>query len=393
MACNFDWKYDEKLKTDLDKYVLQNFRKSEILDFVKRDYLEYPWSTATLSRRLRHFDIKYIDYETPLEAVTEVVSKELDGPGRCLGYRALNQKLRTVHNIKVPRHLVYNVLTEMNPDGLEARAVEKKIKRKKIPFTSEGSLWLASLDGHDNYVDLHFYGCLDTFSRKIMFLFVSHSNSNPLIVGGKYLEYLTKHQIMPRFLRLDKGTETGKMSAVHAFLIDKAGIMDDPVDSIIYGPSTSNKIERWWRDLHERFEQYFKEHLAYLLQRRYYDPHNVLDRQLMAYIFIPVIQRECNIFVSNWNTHRIREQKNLKLLTGIPNHMFSFPEKYGGTQSGIPVSREQLREVAEVSGLLDSVPQDVDLRVRRECERLLPDPSGLESNRVTEAYNFLKQSL
>ena len=58
----------------------------------------------------------------------------------------------------------------------------------------------------------------------------------------------------------------------------------------------------------------------------------------------------------------------------------------------VTLTRE-LREVAEVLGLLDSVAQDVDLRVRRECERLLPDPSGLESNRVTEAYIFLKQSL
>jgi hypothetical protein len=74
-----------------------------------------------------------------------------------------------------------------------------------------------------------------------------------MIVGKKYLEYLTEHRIIPRFLRLDKRTETGKMSTLHAFLVDKAEIMDDAVDSIIYGPSTSNKIERWaWRDLATR---------------------------------------------------------------------------------------------------------------------------------------------
>ena len=94
MARNIDWKNNENLKTDLDKYVRESLRKCEILDFVKRDYPEYPWSMATLSRRLRPFDIKYIDYETPLEAVTDAVAEELKGPGRCLGYRALNQKLR-----------------------------------------------------------------------------------------------------------------------------------------------------------------------------------------------------------------------------------------------------------------------------------------------------------
>ena len=104
---------------------------------------------ATLSRRLRHSHIKYINYETPLEAVTNAVAQELNGPGRCLGYRALNQKLRNEHNVKVPRHLVYSVLTEMDPEGLEGRAVNKKINRKKVPFSSEGPLWVVSLDGHD----------------------------------------------------------------------------------------------------------------------------------------------------------------------------------------------------------------------------------------------------
>ena len=40
---------------------------------------------------------------------------------------------------------------------------------------------------------------------------------------------------MPRFLRRDKGTEIGKMSTLHAFLEHKAEIMEDAVDSIIYG--------------------------------------------------------------------------------------------------------------------------------------------------------------
>ena len=332
--------------------------------------------------------------------MTNAVAQELNGPGRCLGYRALNQKLRNEHNVKVPQHLVYSMLTEMDPEGLEGRAVNKKINRNKVPFSSEGPSWVVSLDGHDKLCGyqcwtfpLCIYGCLDTFSRKILYLFVSHSNSDPMIVGKKYLEYLTEHRIMPRYLRLDKGTETGKMSTLHAFLVNKAEIMDDALDSIIYGPSTSNKIERWWRDLHERFERFFKEHLAYLLQRRYYDPHNVQHRQLMAYIFIPVIQRECNISVSNWNTHRIREQKNLLLPTGVPDHMFAFPEQYGSTQCGIPISPDHLREVAEVSGLLNSVELDGDLRIRRECERLLPSPENLESSKVIEAYINLKQSL
>ena len=72
-----------------------NFKRSEILDFAQRDFPEYTWSTATLDRRLRHFGIYYINYDTPVAAVSDAVQKELEGPGKLLGYRAMNQKLRT----------------------------------------------------------------------------------------------------------------------------------------------------------------------------------------------------------------------------------------------------------------------------------------------------------
>ena len=61
MASNSEWKEDNQLENDLRKYVSQNFKRSEILDFVQRDFPEYTWSTATLDRRVRHFGIYYIE--------------------------------------------------------------------------------------------------------------------------------------------------------------------------------------------------------------------------------------------------------------------------------------------------------------------------------------------
>ena len=205
-----------------------------------------------------------------------------------LGYRAMHQKLRTERNVLVPCHLVYNVMAELDPEGLEARNLQRKKKKVKGHFTSEGPLWLVSLDGHDKLCGyqnstfpLGVYADIDTFSRKILFLFVCYSNSNPLVIGKMYLRYPFESQMLPRNLRVDRGTETGKMATIHAFLLNQHGIMDDPTDSIIYGPSTSNKIERWWRELHEILEKFFKEQLVTLLRGREYDPHVALHRQLL----------------------------------------------------------------------------------------------------------------
>jgi len=57
---NPEWEDDETLKADLAKYVMQNLSRREIVDFLKRDFPQYAWSLGTLSRRLAHFDIKYV---------------------------------------------------------------------------------------------------------------------------------------------------------------------------------------------------------------------------------------------------------------------------------------------------------------------------------------------
>ena len=57
---------------------------------------------------------------------------------------------------------------------------------------------------------------------------------------------------------------------------------------------------------------------------------------LLAFLLIPLIQKEVDIFKDVvWNTHRIRAQKDSLLPSGIPNHIFNFPEEYGLTDCGM----------------------------------------------------------
>ena len=118
---NTEWQHDDALKQDLEQYVRRNLRRQEILDFVSLDYPMYAWSLRSLGRRLQFFDLKYTDYGVEVSDVQEAVKKELQGPGRLLGYRAMQQKVREVHGLNVPRDLVYAAMAEADPDGLESR--------------------------------------------------------------------------------------------------------------------------------------------------------------------------------------------------------------------------------------------------------------------------------
>ena len=67
------------------------------------------------------------------------------------------------------------------------------------------------------------------------------SNSDPKLIGRFYLEYLYEHGSIASILRVDKGTKTGVMATMHAYLRQQHGDMDAG-ETVIFGPSTSNQV-------------------------------------------------------------------------------------------------------------------------------------------------------
>ena len=84
---------------------------------------------TTLDRRLRHFEIFYIDQNITVQEVCNAVQEELNGPGRNLGYRAMRQKIRQKCFLKVPRDCINDVMYFLAPDQVEDRRLG--IKKKK----------------------------------------------------------------------------------------------------------------------------------------------------------------------------------------------------------------------------------------------------------------------
>ena len=99
---NNEWQNEEELQSSIKHYVMQNMKRSEVLDFLKRDYPEYAWSLPKLDRHLRYFDIKYINYETT--------------PGQLLGYRVFHKKLCEQHGLQFL--MVFFQLNVINLRGL-----------------------------------------------------------------------------------------------------------------------------------------------------------------------------------------------------------------------------------------------------------------------------------
>ena len=218
---NASWMEDLDLKEELQKYVRQGLKRDEILNFMERDFGDYAWSLRTRDRRMRHFDIRYTNTDVTVEEVKSAVRKELDGPGKLLGYRAMHNNIRQEYLLNVPRNLVHAVIFDADPEGLEARCPTVKKGKTKGHFSTKGTNWVHSMDGHDKLMGyqnstfpLAIYGSIDTASRKILWLKIWTGNSDPKRIARWYSEHLHENRTIASHIRIDRGNETGIMALV-----------------------------------------------------------------------------------------------------------------------------------------------------------------------------------
>ena len=83
-------------------------------------------------------------------------------------------------------------------------------------------------------------GCIDGYSRKIIWCKATFSSSDPRIVEGHFISSVEKLAAYPRKVRGDRGTENKHIEEIQSVLTNHG--------SFIYGLSTGNqRIETFWR--------------------------------------------------------------------------------------------------------------------------------------------------
>ena len=94
---------------------------------------------------------------------------------------------------------------------------------------------------YQNTFPIAVYTCIDTCSRKVVWVKVWTSNSNPKLIARFYLEYLYKSKTIARMIRVDKGTESVDMVTMYAWLRQHHHAMDAE-ETVIYSPLTANQV-------------------------------------------------------------------------------------------------------------------------------------------------------
>jgi hypothetical protein len=240
-------------------------------------------SKRTLHRTLRsHKLYRRVNLRnaSSVDEVLAVVERLLNQSGSMHGYRWFHARCIQQH-VLVAREDIRLILGILDPEGVCARRA-RRLRRRQYYANGPNFVW--HIDGYDKVkpYGLCIHGCIDGYSRYIVWMRVFRTNNNPDVVGTYYISALQERKAAPRFVRGDRGTENSHIRTMQCLLLGD--------DSFIYGTSTSNqRIESWWGILRRQCIQLWMDRFEALKDGCYFEG-DVLDKALVQFCFTNVVQ-------------------------------------------------------------------------------------------------------
>ena len=242
----------------------------------------------------------------------------------------MQSRLRIEYGMQLDRESVRIILVNLDPMGVLLR---KRRRLKRRQYINKGPNFVFHIDGCDKLkrYGLCVHGCIDGFSRKIMWLRAAYSNNDPYIVCKFYAQCARENNGVPCVIRSDRGTENVNIELMQTILRyehdDIRGVLGT---SFMYGRSTSNeRIECWWSKFPMLGMQTWINHFTDLVQFGILDVSQTLDIECIPFCYLDLLQRELDLIARQWNCHYIRASKRCVAPFGKPDIMFYLPTLYG----------------------------------------------------------------
>ncbi|XP_057292231.1 uncharacterized protein LOC130614788 [Hydractinia symbiolongicarpus] len=201
----------------IESYFLDGYTNVEILGFLAIQHNIYI-SVSTLKRRLKEKNLRrsISKQNEDRAAIGAEVARQLFGSGSNLGYRKIWSILKKM-GIVVNRNTVMKIVRELDPEGVSTRK-KKRLRRRIYSVPGPGFLW--HIDGYDKLKPYGFsiLGCIDGFSRKIIWMKVSPSNKDPNIIAAYFLLAVKENAAVPTKIRSDDGTENSLIEPIQITL-------------------------------------------------------------------------------------------------------------------------------------------------------------------------------
>jgi hypothetical protein len=202
------------------------------------------------------------------------------------GYRVTREKLR-------------ESICRVDPVNRERRRKGAVVRRV---YNVYGPHHLWHIDGNHKLIKVFravIHGCIDGFTRKIIFLHI-HDNNSASTVLSDFIKAVDKHGVLCERIRTDKG---GENIDVARFMLEMRGLNRG---SVLTGSSNHNqRIERLWYDVTRKVLFSYKEIFLYYINILDMDINNDRTCFIMHYLFLDRIEADLQQFVEAWNNHKV----------------------------------------------------------------------------------------
>ena len=288
----------------------------------------------TLKRRLKNYGLtrrKELDNRL-LDHVWYLISPEIENrPDSLNGYRTMWHIFHLRYHINVPCCVVESITREVDPQGVAHRK-SHCLKRRT--------------DRYDKLKPYGFsiHGCVEGFSRRIIWLEVQRSNKNPRVVTKYFLDSIKLARGCPVCVYTDPGAENGLVTAIKCCL--RAEGPDKYAGSLAhkYVTSTSNqRIECQWSHFRKQRSSWWIDFFSDLAESDILNLSIELHREALWFCFSHLIHVDLDKVKDYWNSHRIRKSRH-SLVAGVPDMMYFLPEEFGRSDCLLPASAEKLME-------------------------------------------------
>ncbi|XP_055011705.1 uncharacterized protein LOC129409478 [Boleophthalmus pectinirostris] len=222
----------------------------------------------------------------------------------------------------------------------------------------------------------------------VIWLHAFSTNSNPKVVAGYFVNEVKEREGAPMRIRSDMGTENSVLEELQRFLRSNHENSDP---CYITGSSNHNqRIEQWWGVLRKHHAQYWMNIFQDLKNNDTFSG-DFLDKNLLQFTCMEIIEKELQEVARLWNTHTISCSRNTACPRGKPLIMYRLPHLFGCTDHLKTASMEQIELCREE--ILPRGPYPCDESVFEICclamaENNLHPPSS--SNEAVELYLFLR---
>lgn len=347
-------------------YFYGGFKYDEIREFLEKNH-DIDMSIATLKRRVKAYGLKRKNPEYDVNEVREKIRGLLDGPGCSGGYRTVWHTLE-MQGLRVPRKIVQELFKELDPDGTAERKAHR-LKRRTYHNRGPNDVW--HCDGYDKLKPFGFpiHGCIDGWSRKMLWLYVTRSNNSPHNIANYYLDAVQHFGGCAQTLVTDLGTENGIMASIQSFFCDD-------VESHRYVASPRNqRIEGWWSYFRKSRTNWWINFFTDMEERGTFNRASELQSECLWFCFAALLQIDIDQVKEHWNTHYIRKSRH-DTVSGRPDSLYYLAESNGGVSNlllPVPENEMAYARLHIVDSTVQNNYQDYFNYVMSACQLKSPD--------------------